>query len=187
MEELGVLTEFPPSLSTERLELRGWVEADRLALAAIKLDPLNWRFIASGPPETPEVAAGQVDELRAEWRRWGVGSWAVMEVSTGELLGDCGVKLTDRGPQLAYMMSREHWGRGFATEASRAVLDYVFDAHDWPAVYASTDAANVASQRVLEKIGMKKQDTGASQRHEYWYAVRRDDYGSEPAPPSVSP
>lgn len=181
------MTKLVPTLSTRRLRLRGWAVADRAALAAIKADAANWRFIASGPLDAGEASA-QLDVLLDEWERWGVGSWAIVEAETRELIGDCGVKLTDRGPQLAYMIARKRWGKGFATEASRAVLHYAFANCGWPAIYASTDIANLASQRVLEKVGMRLQRTiDGPHGRERWYEIRRDELHSTCEPPTAAP
>jgi len=179
---VDAVTDSVPTLLTERLRLRGWSEADRLPLVAIKTDPSNWRFIGNGQPQTAEQATDLLAVLQEEWEAAGVGSWAVVVAATGELLGDCGVKLTDRGPQLAYMIARGQWGNGFATEASRAVLGHVFVAHDWPAVYASTSVENIASQRVLEKVGMQTRRTiEGPYGREAWYELRRDEF-PHPAP-----
>lgn len=165
-----------PELLTRRLRLRGWIPADRLALTAIKSDPRNWDFIRSGPSRSLALAAATLDEFIAEWERDRIGSWAIEERDSGNLAGDCGVKLTERGPQLAYMIAGNRWGNGFATEAGAAVLRFVFTNFHWPAVYASTDAVNVASLRVLDKLGMRLLDTvDHSEWQERWYAVRRDD------------
>lgn len=93
-----------PTLSTDRLQLRGWFETDRGSLATIKAEPRNWQFVSGRRPLTTVEASGYLDQLTAEWERWGIGSWAVVEATSGTLLGDCGIKLTDRGPQLAYML-----------------------------------------------------------------------------------
>jgi ribosomal-protein-alanine N-acetyltransferase len=59
-----------------------------------------------------------------------------------------------RTAMLGYALARAHWGRGFATEAATAALRWILDEHDLVEIWASTDADNVRSRRVLEKLGM---------------------------------
>lgn len=78
---------------------------------------------------------------------------------------------TNRTAMLGYAIARAHWGRGLATEAATAVIRWAFAVHDLVAIWASTDAANTRSRRVLEKLGMTlvQGDTA-----EVRYELRRD-------------
>jgi len=71
---------------------------------------------------------------------------------------------------IGYAIARAHWGRGLATEAARAALEWAFAEHDLVEVWASTDAANVRSRRVLEKLGMTP---GPGDTREVRYSIRR--------------
>ena len=169
------MSSTPPTLHTPRLRLRNWRDDDLPAVIAIKTDPANWQFIGDGTPQTPASAARVVDAFQREWLVGGIGRWAVEQVATRELIGDCGIVGSERGPQLAYMIARSKWGTGFATEAARSVLAYAFAGFDWPAVFASAHAENAASRRVLDKLGMRHADTietplGA----ECWYELTRE-------------
>ena len=163
-----------PRLFTSRLRLREWNAGDLNAIVAIKTEPENWRFIGNGEPKTPEDAARVLGAFQGEWLTRGIGRWAVDEEITGELVGDCGIVLSERGPELAYMINRPKWGLGFATEAAFAVLVYAFSTFEWPTVFASTHPKNTASRRVLEKLGMRHTQTIATPHgKECWYELER--------------
>jgi RimJ/RimL family protein N-acetyltransferase len=165
---------MPPTLSTSRLRLREWNAGDLDAIVAIKTDPENWRFIGNGGPKTLEDAARVLGVFQGEWLTHGIGRWAVEEEVTGELVGDCGIVLSERGPQLAYMIKRSKWGLRFATEAAFAVLVHAFTTFEWPSVFASTHPKNTASRRVLEKLGMRQTQTIATPHgEECWYELER--------------
>jgi RimJ/RimL family protein N-acetyltransferase len=169
----------PPSLFTSRLRLREWHPEDVDAVVAIKTDAENWRFIGNGEPRTLETAGTVLLEFQHEWRTHGIGRWAVEEQAAGEIIGDCGIVVSARGPQLAYMIGRSRWGQGFATEAARAVLLYVFNTLEWRAVFASTHTQNIASRRVLEKLGFcHAQPVDAPDGSECWYELERNAFSS---------
>lgn len=173
----------PPTLFTPRLYLREWRLSDLDPIVAIKTDPKNWRFIGNGQPQSRERAVNVLGEFEREWLTNGVGRWAVEERATRELLGDCGIVLSERGPQLAYMIKRSRWGLGFATEAAHASLVYVFNTFEWPVVLASVHPENVASRRVLEKLGMRHQQTVEMVTGpECWYAVKPQTLVTEVVP-----
>jgi RimJ/RimL family protein N-acetyltransferase len=86
----------------------------------------------------------------------GFGFWAVLEKATGQLIGSCGMGYQRDGGlpiEFGYTLARSHWGQGLATEAAAACLRYAFEQLRLPELLARVDSRNVASQRVLEKIG----------------------------------
>ena len=91
------------------------------------------------------------------------GTWFQMAIElaeTGELIGDCGLHtLADRPAQaeIGFTLAREHQGKGYATEAVRCLLDYVFGRLGKHRVIAATDARNVPTARVLERVGMRRE------------------------------
>src|SRR5262245_47742272 len=73
---------------------------------------------------------------------------------------------------IGYAIARVHWGRGIAIEAAGAVLAWAFAAHDLVEVWASTDVANVRSQRVMEKLGLRR-DADRTAKGDVCYRLRR--------------
>ncbi|HEV8536439.1 MAG TPA: GNAT family N-acetyltransferase [Candidatus Limnocylindria bacterium] len=95
------------------------------------------------------------ERLLEHQRLHGFSLWAVEDRLSGELLGQCGL-VRFRGPaEIAYSFGREHWGRGYATEAARACLDFAMGELAIAPVVAFMDPANLGSKRVAEKLGMR--------------------------------
>jgi ribosomal-protein-alanine N-acetyltransferase len=120
-----------------------WIDAD--------VRRFLWDDVVIPRDRAAEVLAASA----ADFERHQYGLWAVHDLTTGALAGFCGIRSSDvRPPELLYGFLRTWWGRGYATETARAVLDYAFDSLGMPVVEAATDAPNVASLRVLERLGM---------------------------------
>ncbi len=148
-------------IETERLTLRAFVPEDREAMAAIHADPEVMRFIDT----RGEDPATWVDAYVAHQARHGWGVWAIEERATGELIGEAGLSLLDgRGPQLelGWLLRRDRWGRGLATEAARACLAAAFDELGAREVVAVVDVGNDASLAVARKSGFV--ETGQRRR-----------------------
>ena len=147
-------------LETERLVLRRFTEADVDALCELDGDPEVMRFITGGRPTPREVIRDEPLPrfLRAYERFEGFGVWAAVERATGEFLGWFEFFPPEgRGPEeaeLGYRLVRSAWGRGYATEGSRALIRKGFTELGVRRVVAETMAVNAASRRVMEKAGL---------------------------------
>jgi ribosomal-protein-alanine N-acetyltransferase len=148
---------MPIILETERLILRTWLLNDLKDFFEIYGDREVWRYIdPEGVFKNENVARLALQRGTAYQQEHGISHWAAVEKSRGRAIGACGFNLFEGGPQLelVYHFARQYWGNGYATEAARACLRYAFEKLHPPSVVASTDPQNVASQRVLEKIGL---------------------------------
>jgi RimJ/RimL family protein N-acetyltransferase len=143
-------------LTTWRLRLRPRTQADLDACLAMDLDPEVRRFIYPRAPDPKEHEAQLRARLEGGWPPQG-GIWVVEWQDAPGFLGWCGLfPLEDSGLiEIGYRYVRNTWGKGIATEAARAVLDYGFFDLDLDPIVAVTHPDNRASQRVLEKIGLK--------------------------------
>lgn len=146
-----------PEIETARLRLRGFRPDDLDALCQIFGDPVVMKFISGGKPRTREATREGLLRSIEGWRKRGFGLWAVEEKATGLVVGYCGLIRLDDTPEIevAYGLARSAWGRGFAVEAARAALEFGFGELKLERVVAVVNPGNVASQRVLEKLGMK--------------------------------
>lgn len=152
-------------LETERLVLRRFIEDDVDNLVALDSDPAVMRYITGGTPTPREQI--ETDFLPAYfdyYRRFeGFGFWAVIEKSTGEFLGwfhfrpQAGTSPDDI--ELGYRLRQSAWGKGYATEGSRALIRKGFTELGVRRVYASTYEDNIGSRRVMEKAGLKLERT----------------------------
>ena len=141
-------------LETERLVLRRFTEADVDHLVVLHNDPKVMRFLTGGKP----VPRHQVErEYRDHFA--GPGYWAAVERATGEFLGWFAFHPTpDRDPgefELGYRLRTAAWGKGYATEGSRALIRTGFTELGARRVWAQTMAVNLASRRVMEKAGLE--------------------------------
>jgi RimJ/RimL family protein N-acetyltransferase len=147
-----MISDVVPTLETERLLLRGFVPGDLDALAAIFSDPHVTRYINHGVRSREQVAAN-LAEYAAEWTARGRGVWAVVERSSGTLLGLCGFV---QPAEVGYILGRGAWGKGYATEAARACLRYGFEYLGFDPIVAGALRENLGSRHVLEKLGMRE-------------------------------
>jgi RimJ/RimL family protein N-acetyltransferase len=148
-------------LQTERLLLRRFTPDDVDNLVRLDADPAVMRYITGGRP-TPRAEIE--DERLPRYLRYyeqfpGFGFWAAVERATGTFLGWFHFRpLPDAPPgevELGYRLHRAAWGQGYATEASRTLIDQGFAAFGVQRVVASTMAVNIGSRRVMEKSGLR--------------------------------
>lgn len=150
-------------ITTDRLLLRQWKDDDLDAWAAINADPAVREFFPA--VLSREHAAASLDQFRADLAGRGWGWWAVQERSTGELIGMCGLDPVDpempfSGVEAGWRLARQTWGRGYATEAARAVLAYGFEVLRLPEILAVAAAGNVRSHAVMRRLGMTPDPDG---------------------------
>jgi RimJ/RimL family protein N-acetyltransferase len=141
-------------LETERLLLRPLCGDDFEDYAALCADPEVARHLARGV-FSREQAWRHLAFLIGHWQMLGYGMWALTERETGTFLGMTGFAEPDGWPgfELAWMLARRFWGRGYATEGARAALDYAFAVLKKPRVISLIHPANHASIRVAERLG----------------------------------
>ncbi|HEV2705378.1 MAG TPA: GNAT family N-acetyltransferase [Pyrinomonadaceae bacterium] len=174
-----------PELETERLRLRAFRPTDLDAFARLRADPEVMRYIGTGTPHTREQSLERMQANIARWRTNGFGHWAVVEKSSGELMGWCGLARLDETPEVevGYGLARRFWGAGAATEAARASLRFGFEQLGLERIAAVAFPENTASRRVMEKLGM----TYLRRAHYYgaelvYYALTRSRFRHADAP-----
>ncbi|HEY8583289.1 MAG TPA: GNAT family N-acetyltransferase [Capillimicrobium sp.] len=144
---------FP--LTTDRLSIRPFALGDQAAMQPIYDDPEVMRYIDTRGEDPSTWVAGYV----AHQAQHGWGFWAVEERATGELIGEAGFGPLDGVPgaelELGYLLRRDRWGLGLATECARACLAAAFVGLGAEEVVAVVDVGNDASVRVLRKIGFE--------------------------------
>jgi ribosomal-protein-alanine N-acetyltransferase len=89
------------------------------------------------------------------WDERGFGRFAVTDKRDGEFIGYSGLGVYDNRVELNYGLSKQHWGKGYATEAALACLRYGFEELKLDRIAAVARVENIASQRVAENIGME--------------------------------
>lgn len=152
-------------IHTARLRLREMEESDAPLMFELNRDPEVLRYTGDASFSNLAEALEIVRYVRAQYATQGMGRWAVELVSTGEVIGWCGLKKwPDSGMvDLGYRLFRRFWGAGYATEAAMACVRYGFDTLGLPEITGRVVPANVASVRVLEKLGFAR--TGEAWEH----------------------
>jgi RimJ/RimL family protein N-acetyltransferase len=171
-----------PTIETARLRLRAWEPTDVDAYAVIQADPLMRRYVGNRAPLSYDESRAEIVGFEDEWRRLGHGRWAIEERASEALIGACGILSWQEGTheatgEIAYGFGQRWWGRGYATEAARASIDWAFATFDFPEVVALTNPDNVASQRVLAKLGFVRAGDAQGRHHLMnFYRVSRDGF-----------
>jgi ribosomal-protein-alanine N-acetyltransferase len=148
------------SLPTARLLLRPWRDADVAAFARLSADPAVIEFLRPLPDRAS--AEAWVARMRGHWRRHGFGQWVVEIPGEADFVGVVGLAWVayeahfTPAVEIAWRLDRAHWGRGYATEAARAALDYGFGKLGLDEIVAVTVPVNWRSRRVMERLGMSR-------------------------------
>ena len=138
------------------------IETPRLILRTVTLADLDqvarsWNL--DGPPLSPAEAHARISWIQANQQQNAPGKLvylglAIIARETGEFIGWCGLDRDKGHPVLFYLLKASHRGKGLATEAARAVLGYAFTTLALPRVSGACAFDNVASRRVMAKLGM---------------------------------
>jgi [ribosomal protein S5]-alanine N-acetyltransferase len=150
-------------LETQRLVLRPFTPGDLDALAASLADPEVMRYVGEGEArgKTRDESERVLTELIAEYDRWGYGLWAVttQRENGGRPIGWCGLIEWELDGttevEVAYLLGRPYWGKGYATEAATAVRDYGIGPVGRTRLVSLVYPGNDASLRVVAKLGMR--------------------------------
>jgi RimJ/RimL family protein N-acetyltransferase len=151
-----------PTLETPRLRLRPFHSGDIDDVTRLANDEELSRYIPAIPHPYPRQAAAEW--LATHQEKFSFGQelvLAVTEKTDGTLVGAVGLILTPehRRAELGYWIGRRFWGRGYATEAGKAMLEYGFEVIGLETIFANHLAPNTASGRVMLKLGMKYHGT----------------------------
>jgi RimJ/RimL family protein N-acetyltransferase len=148
-------------LTTARLRLRPFTLADEARMHEIYSDPEVMRYVGHGPHRTVSETTAALRAYSDMLARRGYSFLAVEELDGGLVVGDGGLHpLGGTGPEieLGYTLAREAWGRGYATEVARALVDHARTSLGVPVVVAQVEPGNTASRHVLEKLGMRERE-----------------------------
>jgi RimJ/RimL family protein N-acetyltransferase len=146
-----------PVLHTERLALRPFRPADAESLHALWTAPAVRRFLWDDLVVPLTHTREMIRQSEAYFAAQGFGLWALQHRATHRLAGFGGYWFFHDPPvcELVLGLDPACWGRGYATEAGRILIDYAFTRLGFDVVHASTDAGNVVSQRLLERLGLQ--------------------------------
>ncbi len=186
-----------PYVQTERLELLCFTAEGADLLIELDSDPAVMRYLTGGEPTVPDAVVRErvIPMVLATYERWDgrFGLFAAYAKRDGAFLGWFSLRPDPDGPpdevELGYRLRQAAWGKGYATEGSQALVAKAFAKLDVRVVWGETMAVNVASQKVMEKVGMTvaqeiptPEDMLAvegSERGGYRYEIVRDHWRPE--------
>jgi ribosomal-protein-alanine N-acetyltransferase len=178
------------------------VPDDLDALAALYRDPEVRRYFPEGTLTSEETREELEWIIDVYYERYGFGLWATILRETGEMIGRCGLlpwravptatgelilRPADEHPvggatyevELAYLLAKEQWGRGLASEAARAIVNHAFGSLRLPRLICLFDPQNHASRRVAEHVGFTfERDVTMDGERQPMYSLRADAEGS---------
>lgn len=146
-----------PALETPRLRLRGFEPRDFEAFAELCADVEVMRFV--GPAVGRAEAWRLLATIVGHWALRGYGLWALEERATGRFVGRAGLWNPEGWPglEVGWTLRREDWGKGYATEAGRAALDWAFGTLGAEHVISLIHPANARSVRVATRLGERRE------------------------------
>jgi ribosomal-protein-alanine N-acetyltransferase len=146
-----------PALETDRLRLRPLTLDDASALFVFTSDPDVARFTSWTPHRSVDDARAYLTTIIKRYDDGDLAPWGVVHRADQGLIGYCGLTEWDRDDaraELVYALARPYWGRGYAAEAARAAIAFGFERLGLNRIEATCEPENVASSRVMEKVGM---------------------------------
>ncbi|EYD74729.1 GCN5-related protein N-acetyltransferase [Rubellimicrobium mesophilum DSM 19309] len=144
-------------LTTPHLRLEPFEDSHFEGLLALNSDPVVMRFFKALASE--EDIRVWIQEVQARWVRLGYAWWSFIDRETEMLVGAGCIQNLEKDEtkplEVGWRLRPEHWGKGLATEAGRAMLGFAFDELEAEEVFAVANPDNVASLRVMERLGMR--------------------------------
>jgi RimJ/RimL family protein N-acetyltransferase len=146
-----------PTIKTDRLTLRAFTEADTDALTLILNGDDVLRYFPTTTPPTRGGVTKMITRILHHWEEKGYGLWALTLAETGQLMGRCGLQYIPETDEVEvdFILDRQFWGQSFATKAGQTSMNYGFDSLDVNSITGIVHPDNLASQRVLQKLGMQ--------------------------------
>ncbi len=175
-------------LETKNLILRHLQPTDIEGMFELDSDPLVHKYLGNNPIKTRKEADENINSNILQHKERGIARWAAIEKSSGDFIGWSGLRLNndltynDRTNfyDVGYRFIPKYWGKGYATESAIIAVDYFFNVMKKEMLYGIAETENIASNRVLQKIGLQFiNDFTIKGIQAKWYQLNREDYGKE--------
>jgi ribosomal-protein-alanine N-acetyltransferase len=148
----------PVAIQTRRLLLRRYAREDAKEIFdTYAQDPEVTRFLTWPPHQRVDDTLLFLERCERVWADGSAFSWVIVSRETGAILGGIELRVDGHRAEFGYALARAAWGRGYATEAARAVVATAFAVPAIQRVWAYVDVENVPSARVLEKAGLTRE------------------------------
>lgn len=172
------------TIETPRLLIRPVLEQDLEGFFEMDSNPKVHLYLGNQPSKTLDDSKNTISMIRNQYIENGIGRMSVIEKETQKFIGWAGLKLiteTVNGRSnfydIGYRLVEGSWGKGYATEAAKAMLSYAFNEMALETVYAIADCKNSASNHVLKKIGLTYIESFDFEETPHnWYQISRTDW-----------
>lgn len=167
-------------IETERLLLRELLLSDVDGMFELDSNPNVQRFVGNKPVKEIEESVAMIKHIQGQYEAYGTGRWAVILKETNEFLGWSGIKFITTEInnhkdfyEIGYRFIEKHWGKGYATEAGIAFVNYAFEVIKAETLYAYADEGNKDSRKALEKLGFRYVNSFEYEGElEVWYELK---------------
>ncbi|HTR84857.1 MAG TPA: GNAT family N-acetyltransferase [Reyranella sp.] len=164
-------------LKTDRLRLRPLVPQDAAAYAAMRYHPEVARWLVPADGDPMMAANATIARFATSWRERGYAPWGVFR--EGRLIGQCGLNFVPEfdETEVLWALHPDAWGRGYATEAARAALEFGFRDVGLKLIFAITKPDNSASRAVMKRLGLTyRRDVVYKGFDTVWFDIDRDGF-----------
>ncbi|MBI4854445.1 MAG: GNAT family N-acetyltransferase [Acidobacteria bacterium] len=144
-------------LETNNLLLRSLASEDLESVVKLNSDPEVVKYITGGEPMPREQTLARFNFYLEHQEKHQFAIWAVINKEDSLFIGLCGLQFLENteNVEVGYRLARAFWGKGLATEAAKACINYGFNKLSLPEIVAVIDPENIASHKVIEKVGLK--------------------------------
>ncbi|QBO57102.1 GNAT family N-acetyltransferase [Chryseobacterium salivictor] len=174
-------------VDTERLILREIISEDIERIFLLDSNPEVMKYIGVKPVTKLEESEETIQKIRKQYTENGIARWAVIEKKSNLLIGWCGLKLlTDpvngfkNVYELGYRFLPGYWGKGYATESAKGVLEYGFRNMNLNVIYTCAVIQNIDSNKILkDKLGFEEKATFIDELDHatcYWYELKKENF-----------
>ena len=174
-------------VETERLILRELEYTDENDLFEMDYDPEVKLYIENNTLKSIDEISKVIEIIKGQYKENGMARWAVVDKLTNEFIGWSGLKYFNKPLnnhnhfyELGFRFKKKHWGKGFATDSSTAILDYGFANLNVDKIFAITNPENVNSKKVLSKLGFNFQETFDYEGDPTdWFELKKTTWGNK--------
>ncbi|WP_062061396.1 GNAT family N-acetyltransferase [Aquimarina longa] len=170
-------------IETERLIIRDLENFDAQGIFDLDSDPEVHEYLGKHPIKTIQEAEEVINFIRNQYLENGIGRWAVIDKKTNDFMGWTGLKYEQKLREdmsyydLGYRLRKKYWGNGIATETAIESLAYGFDKLNLKKICAAADVNNIASNKVLQKIGLQFIETFDYEGKPHnWYTISKSEW-----------
>jgi len=169
---------------TDLILLGELLPSDDNSLFELNSDEHIFRYLWDNVTEDIKQCREEIRAIRQQYIDNGIGRWAIIEKSTNNFVGWAGLKLEKEVINnhtdfynLGLRLMRKYWNKGYATDATKASIDYGFGKLNINAIYSEVDIYNIASKKVLIKAGFRHIETFKSEGYDVcWFGITKAEW-----------